>query len=481
MSQDDLENFFSRPIAPDYPKKIDGSLLKLPTKPSKDDLKLYDLIIKSLDELFRLKKEEYEKKNNLHEIELMKWLQRKESFISNWNNLKPNLSNSAEIVRESLLIDLESFEYGGSGGFVYYKEGNDHFLANHKIKIPCSEIRRIANGSYSIMIKFVADGVPFKSRRNPDGDYDEAKKVNSLQEGRTYLDNYIGSYSINDWCSEENGWYGVIRYISAMNIGLIDKFELARDFNLLETVKLLGAFFTTELTFSLEQFLNSVKYKPSPTSNNILSKEDIVSRILPELNFENLISYFEIPEALINELKGIELDSLMEFKMGDPSRFEDKNYDPYEIYLTIKRLNQELTEFIFPIFREKENFIRSELGYNLVGSLFSETFLFKKLKKKYPNTKIVSQYSPRWLGRQRIDIFIVDFNLGIEYNGQQHYEPIEYYGGQESFEATTARDELKRQKCKANNCNLLEIKYDLTIEDALLKIQSAIEQIEENK
>ncbi len=413
-------------------------------------------------------------------MELTKWHLRKESFIRNWNNLKPNLSNSAEIVRESLLIDLESFEYGGAGGFIYYKEGNSHFLANHKIKIPCSEISRIANGSYSIMINFVPDGVPFKSRRNLDGDYNEAIKVNSIQEGRTYVDNYIGSYSINDWCSEDNGWFGVIRFISAMKISLKDKYELARDFNVLETVKLLGAFFTKELTFSVRQFLNSVKYKPSPTSNNILSKEDIVSRILPELNFEDLISYFEIPEVFIDELKGIELDSLMEFKKGDPLRFEDENYDPYETYLTIKRLNEELTEFIFPKFREKENFIRAELGYNLVGSLFSETFLFKQLKKKYPETKILSQYSPRWLGRQRIDIFIVDFNLGIEYNGQQHYEPIEYYGGQESFEATIARDELKRQKCKANYCNLLEIKYDLTIEDALLKIQTAIEQIEEN-
>jgi hypothetical protein len=87
---------------------------------------------------------------------------------------------------------------------------------------------------------------------------------------------------------------------------------------------------------------------------------------------------------------------------------------------------------------------------------------------------LISQYSPIWLGRQRFDIFIKELNLAIEYNGRQHYESIDFYGGEEGFQSTLKRDNEKRKKCRDNNCPLIEVRYDEDFEITLNKIDQII-------
>ena len=121
-----------------------------------------------------------------------------------------------------------------------------------------------------------------------------------------------------------------------------------------------------------------------------------------------------------------------------------------------------------------ENNLRKNKGYNLIGSLYNESLLFRLVEENLPQYTILSQYSPIWLGRQRFDIFIKEINVAIEYNGKQHYEPVEFFGGEDGFNYTQERDRQKREKCISNNCKLIEIKYDETLEEALLKIKSII-------
>lgn len=59
----------------------------------------------------------------------------------------------------------------------------------------------------------------------------------------------------------------------------------------------------------------------------------------------------------------------------------------------------------------------------------------------------------------RLDFYIEDINLAIEYDGQQHYKPIEKFGGQEEFEKTIYRDGLKDKYCNDNNIQLIRIPY----------------------
>jgi hypothetical protein len=58
------------------------------------------------------------------------------------------------------------------------------------------------------------------------------------------------------------------------------------------------------------------------------------------------------------------------------------------------------------------------------------------------------------------DFYLLDYNICIEFNGKQHYEEIDFFGGSEYLELIIKRDNIKRQYCKDNNIVLIEIKYD---------------------
>lgn len=47
----------------------------------------------------------------------------------------------------------------------------------------------------------------------------------------------------------------------------------------------------------------------------------------------------------------------------------------------------------------------------------------------------------------------------IEFNGQQHYQPIEFFGGEETFELQKARDARKTEYCSAHAINLQWVPY----------------------
>ena len=49
--------------------------------------------------------------------------------------------------------------------------------------------------------------------------------------------------------------------------------------------------------------------------------------------------------------------------------------------------------------------------------------------------------------------------FAIEYQGRQHYQPIEFFGGEEKFNKQKKYDNKKREYCKKNNIILIEIPY----------------------
>jgi len=68
--------------------------------------------------------------------------------------------------------------------------------------------------------------------------------------------------------------------------------------------------------------------------------------------------------------------------------------------------------------------------------------------------------------------YLIDFAIEskgkiffIEYNGLQHYKPIEFFGGNKSFLRQCKRDCEVQEYCKLNNIELLEISYKLPFED----------------
>jgi len=87
---------------------------------------------------------------------------------------------------------------------------------------------------------------------------------------------------------------------------------------------------------------------------------------------------------------------------------------------------------------------------------------------------------PIWLEPQHLDIFLPELSLAIEYMGEQHYRPVEYFGGNEGFEATTARDERKSEICKKVGVNLVYVRFDDDIKKRVEQITSAYNSRREN-
>lgn len=95
----------------------------------------------------------------------------------------------------------------------------------------------------------------------------------------------------------------------------------------------------------------------------------------------------------------------------------------------------------------------------------NQGLLFGRLQKYFTNINFLQEYTTAWLGSQRFDIYCKEYNFAVEYDGEQHYKPIEYFGGRSNFELVVERDRLKNEKCIKNNCKLFRVKYGYSEED----------------
>lgn len=104
----------------------------------------------------------------------------------------------------------------------------------------------------------------------------------------------------------------------------------------------------------------------------------------------------------------------------------------------------------------------------------NESNLFSIVAQEYKDA--IYQYHCNWLGLQSLDVFIPSLNIGIEYQGEQHYKPIDYFGGEQAFDDLVRRDIQKQKLCKENGVTLIIWKYDEAVSKALLdkKIQQVV-------
>jgi hypothetical protein len=131
-----------------------------------------------------------------------------------------------------------------------------------------------------------------------------------------------------------------------------------------------------------------------------------------------------------------------------------------------------------------ENEMRIDLGHKTIGSFYSEDVLFKTIKRTFGEKhKIISQGTPNWLKPQRLDIYFPELNIGIEYQGEQHFRPVDFGGkGREiaakQFIENVKRDNIKKEKCLDNGCLLLEMKFDDDLNQFLSNLKKEIIKIE---
>lgn len=58
------------------------------------------------------------------------------------------------------------------------------------------------------------------------------------------------------------------------------------------------------------------------------------------------------------------------------------------------------------------------------------------------------------------DFYIPSENVAIEYDGEQHFKPITFWGGENNYDYVVKHDAIKTKYCEDNNITLLRINYN---------------------
>ena len=91
-----------------------------------------------------------------------------------------------------------------------------------------------------------------------------------------------------------------------------------------------------------------------------------------------------------------------------------------------------------------------------------------------------------WLGRQSLDFYLPDYNVGIECQGGQHFFPVEHFGGNKEFKKILVRDKRKKVLCEEHGIKLMYFgnvpNYDTFLGEVVHDdVQYLIDYLEEHK
>ena len=106
---------------------------------------------------------------------------------------------------------------------------------------------------------------------------------------------------------------------------------------------------------------------------------------------------------------------------------------------------------------------KSSIGEKNISKFLNEHNIKYEHEKTFDSLKGVRN------GLLSYDFYLPNYNLLIEYQGEQHFRSIEYFGGEKAFIKQQEHDKRKRKYAKLHKINLLEIRYDEDVNPALDK------------
>lgn len=176
----------------------------------------------------------------------------------------------------------------------------------------------------------------------------------------------------------------------------------------------------------------------------------------------------------------LKIDNYIGLSIFDPER-DERPYGtiiPSAKNLLIPSCNEtKRISFIKNLLRESENLVRVESGLQRVGEGWvSETLLYRQLKKAFDDIEVVQHASPAFLGRQHYDIYFPEYKIAIEYQGDQHFRPIDYFGGEEAFISGQERDKKKRELSRKNGVTQIDILPGYDLKDILTQIADGMKK-----
>lgn len=96
----------------------------------------------------------------------------------------------------------------------------------------------------------------------------------------------------------------------------------------------------------------------------------------------------------------------------------------------------------------------------------------------------IRQQTYDWLkykGNLFLDFYLPEYNVAVECQGIQHYQPIEWFGGDEEFKTIIARDAVKKELCQKYGIKILYYtKNKVKNNESIFKIEDLINEIKSN-
>jgi hypothetical protein len=240
------------------------------------------------------------------------------------------------------------------------------------------------------------------------------------------------------------------------------------------------------------KFENNIKVQPSDIYTGLLQGVSSVEAAIADmhkkiknkeelLEFNKLVAYsdwIEIKLGIWMESEGdAPLQRVISIWNNGEARSVETLFDTTKHHPNSPREMIEWAELLKDFHRWITKCWSNEIG---IEGWKSEKSLFDIVKKHFKGFDVLRHAQPIWLEPQHLDIFLPELSLAIEYMGEQHYRPVEYFGGNEGFEATTARDKRKAEICKKVGVNLVYVRFDDDIKKRIEQITSAYNSRREN-
>jgi hypothetical protein len=196
------------------------------------------------------------------------------------------------------------------------------------------------------------------------------------------------------------------------------------------------------------------KYRGIDKEMEIICKKHGVFKQTPYNHIHKKCGCSECRYDYLSEKYRIPLEELLE-------RFKEKHGDKYK-YPNIEeeyKNNRSRITIICPIHGKFTQKVLKHLqGHGC--SVCNESMLEKEISSLLDKNGIdyVRQKKFDWLKYNKpllLDFYLPKYNVAIECQGEQHYEAVEHFGGEEEHKLILKRDEIKKQQCLDNGLKLL--------------------------
>ena len=96
-------------------------------------------------------------------------------------------------------------------------------------------------------------------------------------------------------------------------------------------------------------------------------------------------------------------------------------------------------------------YCKNSKGENKIYEILEKMKIFFVKEKRFENCKDKNSLP--------FDYYLPNYNLCIEYDGEQHFKSIDVFGGKDVFKDRIKKDNIKNNFCNENNIKLLRIPY----------------------